>query len=217
MGDLPVNEPSPQETGGFDMPWQAAAAGITALGGIQSSKKQASGASDAANIRARSVENAAKIRNQFDEKQLEYLRGESFLTRQQEEINRKANWEGWDATQQNLYNRTRDALLNTYETNRAQSLTDVDLFNAQSRNQRTRFAANRDDANLQLSLKDARMSHLGALLGIPERDPLKFNQLAALSKANAFDPGKPITTDRVEVEGGFVPGVPLINPSSVNR
>jgi len=201
-------------TGGGDMPWgQVAAAGVSALGGLMGAKKQSSAETNAANIQARAMTNAARIRNQFDEKQLKYLQGESLLTRQQDEINREANWQGWNATEQNLHNRTRDALLNNYGINRAQSLTNVDLFNADARNQRTMYAAGRDDTNLGLSRKDARMSHLGALLGIPERDPLQFNQLDALREGHAFDPGKPIITDREKTE--YAPGVPLTDLPSV--
>ena len=200
-------------TGGGDMPWQVAAAGVSALGGLMGAKKQSSAETNAANIQARAAANAARIRNQFDEKQLKYLMGESSLTRQQDEINRRANFGQWDTDASNLYNRNRDALLNNYGTNRAQSLTNVDLFNANARNQRTMYAADRDDTNLGLSRKDARMSHLGALLGIPERDPLQFNQLDALREGHAFDPGKPIITDREKTE--YVTGVPLTDKSRV--
>jgi hypothetical protein len=190
-----------------------AAAGITSASLLGSTKMQNSASANAANIQARSAANAARIRNQFDEKQLKYLQGESLLTRQQDEINREANWQGWNATEQNLHNRTRDALLNNYGINRAQSLTNVDLFNANARNQRTMYAADRDDTNLGLSRKDARMSHLGALLGIPERDPFQFNQLDALREGHAFDPGKPIITDREKTK--YVTGVPLTDKSRV--
>jgi hypothetical protein len=190
-----------------------AAAGITSASLLGSTKMQNSASANAANIQARSAANAARIRNQFDEKQLKYLMGESSLTRQQDEINRRANFGQWDTDASNLYNRNRDALLNNYGTNRAQSLTNVDLFNANARNQRTMYAADRDDTNLGLSRKDARMSHLGALLGIPERDPLQFNQLDALREGHAFDPGKPIITDREKTK--YVTGVPLTDKSRV--
>jgi hypothetical protein len=190
-----------------------AAAGITSASLLGSTKMQNSASANAANIQARSAANAARIRNQFDEKQLKYLMGESSLTRQQDEINRRANFGQWDTDASNLYNRNRDALLNNYGINRAQSLTNVDLFNANARNQRTMYAADRDDTNLGLSRKDARMSHLGALLGIPERDPLQFNQLDALREGHAFDPGKPIITDREKTK--YVTGVPLTDKSRV--
>ena len=190
-----------------------AAAGITSASLLGSTKMQNSASANASNIQARSAANAARIRNQFDEKQLKYLMGESSLTRQQNEINRRANFGQWDTDAANLYNRNRDALLNNYGINRAQSLTNVDLFNANARNQRTMYAADRDDTNLGLSRKDARMSHLGALLGIPERDPLQFNQLDALREGHAFDPGKPIITDREKTK--YVTGVPLTDKSRV--
>tara|TARA_R110000824_G_C14930607_1_gene648681 strand:+ start:36 stop:629 length:594 start_codon:yes stop_codon:yes gene_type:complete len=190
-----------------------AAAGITSASLLGSTKMQNSASANAANIQARSAANAARIRNQFDEKQLKYLQAESSLTRQQDEINRRANFGQWDTDASNLYNRNRDALLNNYGINRAQSLTNVDLFNANARNQRTMYAADRDDTNLGLSRKDARMSHLGALLGIPERDPLQFNQLDALREGHAFDPGKPIITDREKTK--YVTGVPLTDKSRV--
>ena len=190
-----------------------ASQGAQAVGDLWSSKIAANSAKDSANIQARSAANTARIRNQFDEKQLKYLMGESSLTRQQDEINRRANFGQWDTDASNLYNRNRDALLNNYGINRAQSLTNVDLFNANARNQRTMYAADRDDTNLGLSRKDARMSHLGALLGIPERDPLQFNQLDALREGHAFDPGKPIITDREKTK--YVTGVPLTDKSRV--
>mgnify|MGYP003632743475 FL=1 len=194
-------------TGGGDMPWQVAAAGVSALGGLMGAKKQSSAETNAANIQARAAANAARIRNQFDEKQLKYLQGESLLTRQQDEINRKANFGQWDIDQANLYNRNRDALLNTYGAMNAQGLNTTDRFNVGQGNIYDQWTTGRGDTNLQLSRRDQRMSDLGAMLGIDRRSALEFEDDPTLRQAT-FTPGpKPIITDREKTK--YAPGVPL--------
>jgi len=200
-------------TGGGDMPWQVAAAGVSALGGLMGAKKQSSADTNAANIQARAMTNAARIRNQFDEKQLKYLQGESLLTRQQDEINRKANFGQWDIDQANLYNRNRDALLNTYGAMNAQGLNTTDRFNVGQGNIYDQWTTGRGDTNLQLSRRDQRMSDLGAMLGIDRRSALEFEDDPTLRQAT-FTPGpKPIITDRERTE--YAPGVPLTDLPSV--
>ena len=195
------------------MPWQVAAAGVSALGGLMGAKKQSSAETNAANIQARAAANAARIRNQFDEKQLKYLQGESSLTRQQDEINRRANFGQWDTDASNLYNRNRDALLNTYGATNAQGVNTTDRFNVGQGNIYDQWTTGRGDTNLQLARTDQRMSDLGAMLGIDRRSALEFEDDPALRQAT-FTPGpKPVITDREKTK--YVTGVPLTDKSRV--
>jgi hypothetical protein len=199
------------ETEGSDMAWQVAAAGVSALGGLMSSKKRASSATNAANIQARSAANSARIRAQSDAEQLKYLRGESDLTRRQDEINRRANWGQWDTSESNLYNRTRDALLNTYGAQTAQGLNATDLYNVGQGNIYDQWTTGRGDTNLQLARKDQRMSDLGVMLGSDPRTRLEFRDDPTLRQAT-YTPGpRPIITERERRE--FVSSNLIPNPS----
>jgi hypothetical protein len=186
-------------TGGIDMPWQAAAAGITGLSSILSGKNQSRSASRAADITAQATRDAAASRAQSDAEQLKYLRGEGRLTRRLAEADRAANFRQWDVNESNLQNIRRDNLLNTYAMNRSQGLTNVDLANAAARNTRSMFEAGREDENLMLARKDDRMSNLGAMLGSPRRDPLTFDELAAFREAQWVNPGAPKITPRERI------------------
>jgi len=191
----------------------AAQEGVQAVGNVWSSKIAAKSAKDSANIQARSVENSTRIRNQFDEKQLKYLQGESSLTRQQDEINRWANFGQWDTDASNLYNRNRDALLNTYGATNAQGVNTTDRFNVGQGNIYDQWTTGRGDTNLQLARTDQRMSDLGAMLGIDRRSALEFEDDPALRQAT-FTPGpKPVITDRERTK--YVTGVPLTDKSRV--
>tara|TARA_R110000824_G_scaffold123311_4_gene281048 strand:- start:375 stop:992 length:618 start_codon:yes stop_codon:yes gene_type:complete len=186
------------ETEGSDMPaWiPLATAGISALGGLMSSKKEASSASNAATIQARSAANTARIRADSDAAQLAYLRGESDLTRQQAEINRKANWGQWDTSESNIHNRTRDALLNTYGATTAQGLNATDLYNVGQGNIYDQWTTGRADTNLELARRDQRMSDLGVMLGSDPRERLSFRDDPTLRQAT-YTPGpRPIITER---------------------
>jgi hypothetical protein len=192
-----------------------AGAGLTALGAYGASKKQASSATNAANIRAQSEDNAAKIRSQFDERQLEYLKGESLLARQQAEVNRKANFGTWDVTEQNLYNRTRDALMNSYAATTAQGLNEADRFNVGQGNIFDQWTTGRADKNLQLTQKDQRMSELGVMLGMDPRVPLNFRDDPTLRQYVHKPGARPTMADRETMK--YVPGVTLPVPQTSDR
>jgi len=202
------------ETEGSDMSYiPIAAAGVTALGGLMGAKKQASSATSSANIQARSAANTARIRSQFDERQLEYLKGESLLARQQAEINRKANFGTWNVTEQNLYNRTRDALMNAYAGTTAQGLNEAARFNVGQGNIFDQWTTERADRNLQLGQQNQRMSDLGVMLGSDPRVPLNWRDDPTL-RQYVYKPGtQPTISDRETTE--FVPGAPLPGSSNV--
>jgi hypothetical protein len=201
-----ISQNSPQSigTGGDDMPWQFAAAGVSALGGLMGAKKTASAATNAANIQARSMANAARIRNQFDEKQLAYLRGESLLTRQQDEINRRANFNLSDTYESNVFNRNRDALLNTYGTRTAQGLNETDRYNVGQGNVYDQWTTGRADTNLMLAREDQEMSDLGVMLGSDPRTRLTFRDDPTLRLATSTPGPRPIIAPRETTP--YIPG-----------
>jgi hypothetical protein len=190
--------------GGGDMGWaQVGAAGVTALGGLMGAKKQSSANTNAANISANATRDAARIRNQFDEKQLEYLKGESFLTRQQDEINRRANWYEHDATEQNLHNRLRDSFSNIYGATTAQGLNETNRFNVGQGNLYDRWTTERGDTNTKDALQYQQMSDIRAMLGSRPRGSLTFGDNPEF-RQSTYTPGpRPTVTDREKRE--FVP------------
>ena len=173
-----------------------AAAGVEALGGLMSSKKQASSTTSAANIQARSAANAARIRAQSDAAQLKYLQGESRLTRLQDEINRRANWGQWETSEANIFNRNRDAAMNAYDALTAQGLSATDLYNVGQGNIYDQWTTGRADTNLELARRDQRMSDLGMMLGSDPRTRLTFRDDPELRQAT-YRPGpRPTVTPR---------------------
>ena len=183
-------------------------AGVTGGALLASSKIQSNSNTDAADTRARAATEAARIRNQFDEKQLEYLKGESFLTRQQDEINRRANWYEHDATEQNLHNRLRDSFSNIYGATTAQGLNETNRFNVGQGNLYDRWTTERGDTNTKDALQYQQMSDIRAMLGSRPRGSLTFGDNPEF-RQSTYTPGpRPTVTDREKRE--FVPSnVPL--------
>jgi|TARA_R110000824_G_scaffold199685_1_gene383633 hypothetical protein len=180
-----------------------AVAGVTGGALLASSKIQSNSNTDAADTRARAATEAARIRNQFDEKQLEYLKGESFLTRQQDEINRRANWYEHDATEQNLHNRLRDSFSNIYGATTAQGLNETNRFNVGQGNLYDRWTTERGDTNTKDALQYQQMSDIRAMLGSRPRGSLTFGDNPEF-RQSTYTPGpRPTVTDREKRE--FVP------------
>jgi hypothetical protein len=187
------------ETEGSDMPaWiPLATAGISALGGLMSSKKTASGYTSSANIQARSLANSARIRARSEAEQLDYIKGESKLTRLQAAHAQQENYGMWDVSEQNIYNRKNADILNAYNAATAQGLNVTDLYNVGQGNIYDQWTTGRGDTNLQLARKDQRMSDLGVMLGSDPRERLIFEDDPSLRQAT-YRPGQqPITPDRV--------------------
>jgi hypothetical protein len=172
------------------------AAGITGVASLLGGKAQAKASTSAANISAQAARDAARLRAGSEAQQLKYLQDQSSLSRSDTEDTRRANFGQWNVGEQNVHNRLRDSLLNQAAANRARSLTDVDLANAAAGNTRAMFDVGRGDENMMLARQDQRMGRLGEMLGSRPRDPVQFDQIAALREATAFDPGAPIITDR---------------------
>jgi hypothetical protein len=187
------------------MSWiPVAAAGVTALGGLMSGKKQASSATNAANISARSATNAARIRSQSDAETLKYVRGEQKLTRIQNEIDRRANFNLSDTYESNVFNRNRDALLNTYGTRTAQGLNETDRYNVGQGNVYDQWTTGRADTNLMLAREDQEMSDLGVMLGSDPRTRLTFRDDPTLRLATSTPGPRPIIAPRETTP--YIPG-----------
>jgi hypothetical protein len=174
-----------------------AGAGLTALGAYGASKKQASSATNAANIRARTAANNAKLLAQSEDTKLKYLQGESALTRQQAGHAQQENYGMWDVSEQNIYNRNNAAALNAYNLATTRGLNEVDRFNVGQGNVFDQWTTGRADRNLQLSQKDQRMSELGVLLGMRPRGGLTFGDDPTLRQATHRPGEQPVTPDRV--------------------
>jgi hypothetical protein len=196
------------ETEGSDMPaWiPLATAGISALGGLMSSKKEASSSTNAANILARSTANTARIRAQSEAAQLAFLRGESGLTRQQAAHTQQENYGMHDVSEQNIHNRRNADILNAYAAATTQGLNLTDISNVEQGNIFNRWTTGRADTNIQLARRDEDMSDLGVMLGIDRRKPFEFRPDPTLLQAT-YRPGEqPITPDRVtRAYNPFVP------------
>jgi len=178
---------------------------VEGVSAIWSGKAQARAMTHAANVSAQSAREAARLRAESEQTQLQYLKGESRLSREADEVARRASFGQWDVGEQNVHNTLRDTLLNKAADERARSLTAVDLANVAARNARSQFNVERGDQNLLLTRRDARMRGLGGAIGTPPRAPLVFGQIDPLVHVKTFDPGAPQVTARVTTP--YVPGV----------
>ena len=188
-------------------------AAISAIGRICGGKTQSRGATQAANIRAGGVSEAARLGAASQAEQLKYLKNQALIARSDAGVDRRANYLSSEAFEQNLHNRLAASIQNTYAGDLAGSQTNVGMFNAAAQNARSRFKAGRDDQNMLRTLQDARIGELGEMIGIGGRDPLSFNQLKALERAKAFDPGPPIIPTHVKTP--YVPPYDPTNPVNV--
>tara|TARA_R110002020_G_scaffold74748_5_gene190940 strand:- start:1447 stop:2061 length:615 start_codon:yes stop_codon:yes gene_type:complete len=183
---------------------ELAAAGISGLGDLLRGKTQARYASRAAETTANATREAARLRAQGEKDQLAYLKAESEHARKQAEVDRRAGFDLSNVRDRNLFKFTSNALNNAYATRLAEARSTADQINALQANQRAMFDVTRGDENLLIGRQDARMSNLGEMLGQRPRGPLKFDTIAALQKARAFDPGPPVIDPREEPT--YVPG-----------